>query len=54
MEIRIKNRYLLSIYEESFLKVFKHFKPLRVCNCGAGLWYLKVLIKIFKFSLKSI
>ena len=38
MQIRNINEYLylLCIYEESFLKVFKHFKLIRVGSLGVG------------------
>ena len=36
MEIPNINRYLLSIYEEPILKVFKHFNPPGVWSLGVG------------------
>ena len=55
---------LLSIYVESFLKVFKQFNSFGVWSLGVGVWCfrvllgqidaVKVLIKMFIFSLKGI
>ena len=38
MQIPNTNRYLLSIYVESVLKVFKHFNSLRVWSLGVSFW----------------
>ena len=36
------NRYLLSIYAESILKVFKHFKSPGVWSLGVGFWCFNI------------
>ena len=41
------NRYLLSVYTESFLKVFKHFDLLRVWSLGVGLKYTTLNLTLF-------
>ena len=38
MQIPNINRYLLSIYAESLLKVFKNFKSIRVWSLSVGFW----------------
>ena len=38
MQIPNMNKYLLSIYPESVLKAFKHFKPLQVWSLSVGLY----------------
>ena len=38
MEIPDENRYLLSVYAESLLKVFRHFKSLRFWSLSVGFW----------------
>ena len=40
MQISNTNRYFLSIYVESVLKVFKHFNSLQVWSLGVGFWCL--------------
>ena len=42
MQLPNKNRYLLSIYAKSVLKVFKHFKSLRVWSLSVGFWGFKI------------
>ena len=36
------NRYLLSIHEESVLKVFKHFNSLKIWSLGVGFWRFNI------------
>ena len=36
------NRYLLSIYVESILKVFKHFSSTQVWSLGVGSWRFNI------------
>ena len=43
MQISNINRYLLSIYAESIIKIFKHFNP-------PGVWSLGVGFRCFNFS----
>ena len=42
MQIPNKNRYLLSIYVESVLKVFKNLNPWWVWSLGVGFWYFDI------------
>ena len=42
MKIPNIDRYLLSIYAESVLKVFKHFKSMRVWSLSVGFWCFKI------------
>ena len=42
MQIPNRNRYLLSIFEESVLTVFKHFDSLGICSLGVGFWYFNI------------
>ena len=42
MQIANINRYLLSNYEESVLKIFKHFSPLGLCSLGEDFWYFNI------------
>ena len=42
MQIPKMNRYLLSIYVESILKVFKYFSSLEVWNLGLGFWCFNI------------
>ena len=42
MQIPNINGYLLSIYEESVLKVFKHFNSLGVCSLDVGFRYFNI------------
>ena len=44
MQIPIIIRYLLSIYAESVLKVFKHFKSLQVWSLSVGLHGASILV----------
>ena len=40
MQIHKINRYMLSIYVESVLKVFKHFNSLEVWSLDLSFWCL--------------
>ena len=42
MQIPNIDRYLLSIYTESVLKVFKHFKSMRVWSLSVGFWCFNI------------
>ena len=44
MQVQIPkmNKYLLSVYVESVLKVFKHFNSLGVSSLGVGFWCFNV------------
>ena len=42
MQIPNINRYLLNIYVESVLKVFKHVNSMRVWNLGVHFWYINI------------
>ena len=42
MQIPNMNRYLLIISAESVLKVFKHFKLMRVWSLSVGFWCFNV------------
>ena len=42
MQIPNMNRYLLSIYVESVLKVFKHLDSLGVWSLGVGFWCFNI------------
>ena len=42
MQIPNINRYLLSIYVESVLKIFKHFKSMRVWRLIVGFWCFNI------------
>ena len=42
MQIPKINRYLLTIYVESVLKVFKHFTSLGVWSLSLGFWYFSI------------
>ena len=42
MQIPNINIYLLSIYAESVLKVFKHFKSIRVWSLSVGFWCFNI------------
>ena len=42
MQIPNINRYLLSIYAESVLKVIKHFKSVRVWSLMIGFWCFNI------------
>ena len=42
MQVPNINRYLLSTYAVSFLKVFKHFKSMRVWSLSVGFWCFNI------------
>ena len=42
MQIPNIDRYFLSIYAESVLKVFKHFKSMRVWSLSVGFWCFNI------------
>ena len=44
MQIPNINRYLLSIYAESVLKIFKHFKSMRVWSLIVGFFGILILV----------
>ena len=47
MQIPDMNKYLLSIYPDSVLKVFKHFKSLQVWSLSAGLYGVSILVECY-------
>ena len=42
MQIGSIDGYLISIYEESVLKAFNFFNPLRVSSLDIGFWYFSI------------